>query len=175
MPAYVAIVIVLWVLVILLIARSVVNVPTGSAYVVKRLGRVHRVLDPGLHIIVPIVTAVSAKMSTLEQVIEVPTFPGVTSDNVPASVSGALRLRVADPARAASEVADFRKASIELATRQWRDALRASNTRDALKAVEATEEDIRETAAAWGLDVLSAMPLLVIEEETPGSADETAP
>ena len=174
MPAYVAIVIVLWVVVILLIARSVVNVPTGSAYVVKRLGRVHRVLDPGLHIIVPIITTVSAKMSTLEQVIEVPTFSGVTSDNAPASVRGALRLRVADPARAASEVADFRKAIIELATGQWRDALRASNTRDALKAVEATEEKIREAAAAWGLEILSAMPLLVIEEETPRSADETA-
>jgi regulator of protease activity HflC (stomatin/prohibitin superfamily) len=165
MPTFVGLVIILWIIVILLIVRAVVHVPTGWAYVVKRLGRVHRVLDPGLHLVIPIITSVGQKISMLEQVLDVPPFSGATAEGTPASVRGTVRFRVSDPARAASEVADFRKGVIELATRRWLEALRGSNTRDALNAVVGVESAIKEAAGAWGLEVFSATPLLMIEEE----------
>ena len=165
MPTFAGLVIILWIVVILLIVSSVVHVPTGWAYVVKRLGRVHRVLDPGMHFVVPIVSAVSAKISMMEQALDVPPVSGATSQGTPASVRGTLRFRVSDPALAASEVADFRKAVIELTTQQWLEALAASDAPDTLRAVEAVESGIKEAAAALGLEVLSATPLLTIEEE----------
>ena len=175
MSTFVGLVIILWIIVILLIVRSVVHVPTGSAYVVKRLGRVHRVLDPGMHFVIPIVTSVGPKISMLEQVLDVQPFSGATAEGTPASVRGTLRFRVSDPARAASEVADFRKGVIELATQRWLDALGRSNTRDALNAVEGVESEIKKGAGAWGLEVFSATPLLMIEEaETPAAPSNPA-
>lgn len=175
MSTFVWLVIVLWIIVILLIVRSVVHVPTGWAYVVKRLGRVQSVLDPGMHFVIPIITSVGPKISVLEQALDVPPFSGATAEGTPASVRGTLRFRVSDPARAASEVADFRKGVIELATGRWLKALGGSNTGDALHAVEGVEPEIKEAAAAWGLEVFSATPLLTIEEEetsaTPTAAE----
>jgi regulator of protease activity HflC (stomatin/prohibitin superfamily) len=162
---FVGLVIILWIIVILLIVRSVVHVPTEWAYVVKRLGRVHRVLDPGMHFVIPIITSVGPKISMLEQVLDVPPSSGDTAEGTPATVRGILRFRVSDPARAASEVADYRKGVIELATNRWLEALRGSKTRDALDAVEGVESQIKEAAAGWGLEVFSATPLLMIEEE----------
>lgn len=172
MSTFVGLVILLWIIAILLIVRSVVHVPTGYAYVVRRLGQVHRVLDPGMHLVIPFITSVGPKISMLEQALDVPPVSGATAEGTPATVRGTLRFRVVDPARAASEVADFRKGVIELATRRWLEALRVSNTRDALKAVEDVESDIKGAAAGWGLEVFSATPLLMIEEEA--SATPTA-
>ena len=175
MSGFVGLVLVLWITVILLIVRSVVNVPAGSAYVVKRLGRFNRVLGPGMHFVIPLIEAVSDKTSTLEQVLDVPPFSSTTADGAAATVRGALRLRISDPAQAASQVADFRKAITQLAAQQWSEALRASATSDALKAVEATEGKIREVGAAWGLEILSASPLLIIEEEPSAANEQSAP
>ena len=166
MSSFAGLVILLWIIVILLIVRSVVHVPTGWAYVVKRLGQVQGVLDPGMHFVIPFISSVGPKISMLEQVLDVPPFSDATAEGTPASVRGTLRFRVSDPARAASEVADFRKGVIELATGRWREALRVSETRDALNAVEGVEPEIKEAAAAWGLEVLSATPLVMIEEDT---------
>ena len=166
-------IVVLWLIAILLIIRSIVSVPTGSAYVVKRLGRVHRVLDPGLHFVVPIVSTVSAKISTLEQVIEVPAFVATTADGDPARVRGTLRFQVNDPARATSEVADFRKAITDLATSRWTAAITGSATVDALNAIQASESTIKDAAAVWGIEVQAATPLLMIEEEPSASEPDS--
>ena len=171
MSTFVGLVIVLWIAVILLIVRAVVHVPTGWAYVVKRLGQVHRVLDPGVHFVIPFITSVDPKISMLEQVLDVPPFSDATAEGTPATVRGTLRFRVSDPARAASEVADFRKGVIELATNRWLDALRGSKTLDALGAVEEVESEIKAAAAGWGLEVFSATPLLIIEEEAPTASE----
>lgn len=165
MSAALAIVVVGWVVVMLLIVKSVVRVPADSAYVVSTLGRVSRVLDPGLHLVVPIVNYVSARVSLLEQVLEVPASEGPMRNGVLARVHGTVSLRVSDARRAATEVADFRAAVKTLAAREWIAGLAEADPPGALDALRAREPAIREAADAWGVTVIRAVPILLLEDE----------
>jgi regulator of protease activity HflC (stomatin/prohibitin superfamily) len=161
----VAFVFIAWVLMMLFIVQSVVKVPADSAYVVKTLGRVSRVLDPGLHLVVPIISQVAARISMLDQVLDVPVASCAMSNGTRLSVRGTVRFRVSDPARAVAEVADFRAALPKLATSEWTRVLGESDPLDALTAVRASESTIRTAAAAWGIDVLSASPILILDDD----------
>ena len=160
-----------WLLMMFLIMQSVVRVPADSAYVVKTLGRVRRVLDPGLHLVVPIVSQVAARISMLEQVLEVPAASGVMSDGTRVAVKGTIRFRITDPARAVSQVADFRAALLTLTTTDWKRAVAESDPQEALTGVRASEAAIRTAAAAWGIEVLNASPLLILDDDATSLLD----
>lgn len=165
MSAALAIVVIGWVVVMLLIVKSVVRVPADSAYVVSTLGRVNRVLDPGLHLVVPIVNSISARLSLLEQVLDVPATQGAMRDGSPARVRGTVSLRVSDARRAVAEVADFRAAVKALAAREWTAGLSEADPPDALDAIRAREPAIRAAADAFGVTVIRAVPILLLDDE----------
>ena len=154
-----------WIVTMLFIVKSVVKVPADSAYVVKTLGRIRGVLDSGLHLVVPLISQVAARISLLDQVVDVPAATCVMSDDTRITVSGMLRFRVTDPARAVSEAADFRTALPKLASSEWTRALAAGDPLGALQAVHASEAAIRTAAAAWGIELLNANPILILEDD----------
>ena len=49
--------------------------PQGYNYTVENFGRYTRTLSPGLHILIPVMERVGAKMNMKEQVIDIPS-PG---------------------------------------------------------------------------------------------------
>ena len=57
------------VLVIVVIAKTAVVVPQQSAFVVEQLGKYSRTLEPGIHLLVPVVDHVRSKMDIREQVV----------------------------------------------------------------------------------------------------------
>jgi regulator of protease activity HflC (stomatin/prohibitin superfamily) len=161
----IGVIVIVWVVVMLLIAKSIVRVPHDSAFVVKTLGRVSGVLDSGLHLVVPFVNSIAARLSLLEQVLDVPLTTSNLRDGTPAAVRGTVTFRVSDPARAVSEVANFRAALVKLAASEWTRSLGASDSAGALEAVRGGESTIRTTAATWGLDVVAATPILMIGDD----------
>ena len=165
MSAAVGVVLVVWIVILLLIAKSIVRVPADAAYVVKTLGRVNRVLDTGLHLVMPFVSFVSAQISLLEQVLDVPATPATMQDGSRATVRGTIRFRVTDPIRAVSEVANFRTSLTILAANEWTCALADSVPIGGLQAVQAREPTIRTAADAWGIEVLNASPILIFEDD----------
>ncbi len=172
MSVAVAVVLVIWVVILVLIAKSIVRVPADAAYVVKTLGKVSRVLDTGLHLVMPIVSSVSDQISLLEQVLDVPATPAKMPDGSPATVRGTIRFRVTDPARAVSDVANFRTALPKLAASEWTHALAGSDAIDGLQALHGSEPAIKTAAEAWGIEVLNANPILILDDDAMSLLDQ---
>ena len=57
-------------------------VPQQEAWVVERMGKFHRVLEPGLAILVPFLDRIKYVKTLKEQAIEIPSQSAITQDNV---------------------------------------------------------------------------------------------
>lgn len=57
-------------------------VPQQEAWIVERMGKFHRILDPGLAILVPVIDRVRYVKSLKEAAIEIPSQSAITADNV---------------------------------------------------------------------------------------------
>ena len=68
-------------IVIVAIIIGVRIVPQGEEWVVERLGKFAGVLSPGLHVINPVFTKVSYKVTTKDIILDVPEQEVITRDN----------------------------------------------------------------------------------------------
>lgn len=72
-------------------------VPQQEAWIVERMGKFSRILDPGLNVLLPIVDRVKYVQSLKEIAIDVPKQSAITVDNVTLGIDGVLYLRIVDP------------------------------------------------------------------------------
>ncbi len=79
-------------------------VPQGSNWTVETFGRYTRTLQPGLHILVPVMERVGTKMNMKEQVMDIPSQDIITRDNAMVRVDGVAFYQVLNAAKAAYEV-----------------------------------------------------------------------
>lgn len=82
--------------VVLLLCLTVRIVPQANAYIVERLGRYHKTLQPGFHLMIPLVDRVSRKVAMMEQVVDFAPQPVITKDNVTMRIDTVLYFRVVD-------------------------------------------------------------------------------
>lgn len=68
-----------------------------QAWIVERMGKFHRILEPGLNILLPVVDRVKYVQSLKEIAIDVPKQSAITLDNVTLGIDGVLYLRILDP------------------------------------------------------------------------------
>ncbi len=108
---FVIIIVVLGAIVVL---KAVRVVPQGYNMTVERFGRYTRTLEPGLGFIVPFVDRIGARLSMMEQVLDVPTQEVITKDNAMVEVDGVAFFQVLDAARAAYEVERLHNAILNL-------------------------------------------------------------
>ncbi|MDP6059458.1 MAG: SPFH domain-containing protein [Pirellulaceae bacterium] len=102
------------VLSVLLIFMGVKTIPQGAEYTVERFGRYMRTLKPGLHIIVPFVERVGARVNVRETVLDVHSQEVITKDNAMVTADGVVFYQVLDAARSAYEVNDLERAILNL-------------------------------------------------------------
>src|ERR1700730_1552993 len=93
---------------------TVKMVPQGYNYTVENFGRYTRTLSPGLHILVPVMERVGAKMNMKEQVIDIPSQDIITRDNAMVTVDGVNFYQVLAAAKAAYEVEQLETAIVNL-------------------------------------------------------------
>ncbi len=91
--------IVLLIFVITALVKAVRIVPQAVALIVERLGRYHKTLEPGLHLLVPFIDKVRAGVDLREQVVSFPPQPVITSDNLVVSIDTVIYFSVTDPSR----------------------------------------------------------------------------
>jgi len=137
---------------------GVAVVPQQIAWVVERLGRFHKVLDPGLHFLIPFVDRIAYSHSLKEESIPIPNQQAITKDNVTISIDGVLFLRVLDPYQASYGVHEPIVAVMQLAQTTMRSEIgkmtldKTFEERDIMNAAIVTI--VNEAAQAWGLQVL---------------------
>ncbi|XP_061468863.1 stomatin-like protein 2, mitochondrial [Rhineura floridana] len=98
-------------------------VPQQEAWVVERMGKFHRILEPGLNFLIPLLDRIRYVQSLKEIVINVPEQSAVTLDNVTLQIDGVLYLRIMDPYKASYGVEDPEYAVTQLAQTTMRSEL----------------------------------------------------
>ena len=86
--------------VIVAFIKGVRIVPQGEEWVVERLGKFAGVLSPGLHIINPIFSRVSYKVTTKDIILEVPEQEVITRDNAVILANAIAFIKVSNIERA---------------------------------------------------------------------------
>ncbi len=80
-----------------LIATNIRIVAQTNAYIIERLGSYQATWSNGLHLKVPLIERVAAKISLKEQVIDFPPQPVITKDNVTMQIDTVVYFAVTDP------------------------------------------------------------------------------
>lgn len=133
-------------------------VPQQEAWVVERMGKFHRILDPGLNLLLPIVDRVKYVQSLKEIAIDVPKQSAITSDNVTLSIDGVLYLRILNAYHASYGVEDPEFAITQLAQTTMRSELgkmsldKVFHERESLNV--SIVESINKASEAWGISCL---------------------
>lgn len=82
-------------------ANTVVRfVPQQTAWLVERMGKFNRILEPGLAILMPFIDRIAYVKSLKEIAIEIPSQSAITADNVTLELDGVLYTRVFDAYKA---------------------------------------------------------------------------
>ncbi|MFO1320032.1 MAG: SPFH domain-containing protein [Burkholderiales bacterium] len=133
-------------------------VPQQNAWVVERLGRYHRTLEPGFNLIVPFVDRVQYRHSLKEVPLDVPEQVCITRDNTQLAVDGIIYFQVTDPKLASYGTSDYMLAITQLAQTTLRSEIgkmeldRTFESRDDINRQVVAVLD--EAGRTWGVKVL---------------------
>ena len=108
-------------------------VPQQTAYVVERMGKFHKILKPGMAILIPVLDKITYVQSLKETAIEIPSQNAITADNVSLELDGILYVKVHDPYKASYGVEDFKFAISQLAQTTMRSEIGSLNLDSVLK------------------------------------------
>ncbi|XP_072942664.1 stomatin-like protein 2, mitochondrial [Epargyreus clarus] len=133
-------------------------VPQQEAWIVERMGKFHRLLEPGLNLLWPIVDKIKYVQSLKEIAIDVPKQSAITSDNVTLSIDGVLYLRIVDPYLASYGVEDPEFAITQLAQTTMRSELGKISLDKVFRERESLNvlivDSINKASEAWGIACL---------------------
>jgi len=149
-------------------------VPQGEEWVVERLGKYRKTLNPGLNIIIPYMDTVRQKISTRDIILDIPQQEVITKDNAVILTNAIAFVRVTNPKDAIYGVEDFKLAIQNLIMTTLRSIIgemkldEALSNRDVIKA--RLKDQIIDDAADWGVTVKS----VEIQDITPSSSMQNA-
>ncbi len=143
---------------IILLLRMIKIVPQQEAWVVEKLGKFDRVLEPGLTVIIPIIQRIAYKHSLKEQPTEVHAQTAISNDNVALNIDGVLYVKIIDPIAASYGVNNPYYAITQLAQTTMRSEigkLKLDKTfaeRESLN--NAIVASINHAATNWGIQCM---------------------
>ena len=97
MSAFGVILLVLGIIVLVLLCASVRVVRQATAVVVERLGKYHKTLDTGVHLVIPFFDRCSQPISLKEIVADFKPQPVITKDNVTMQIDTVVYFSITDP------------------------------------------------------------------------------
>jgi len=137
---------------------AIMFVPQQEAWVVERMGKYHRILQPGLNFLIPILDKIRYVQSLKEIAIDIPQQSAITLDNVNLNIDGVLYLRILDAYKASYGVEDPEFAITQLAQTTMRSELGKISLDSVFREREslniAIVEAINKASLAWGITCL---------------------
>jgi len=153
------IVVILVIGLIVTLYKGINIVPQGEEWVVERLGKFSRTLQPGLNLIVPYIEAVRQKISTRDIILDIPQQEVITRDNAVILTNAVAFIRVTNPRDALYGIEDFRLAIQQLVMTTLRSILGEMTLDEALSNREMIKTRLKDAivddVADWGVTVKS--------------------
>jgi len=149
------VVIALFVLVLVTIAKGVRLVPQGYKWVVQRLGKYHTTLNPGLNLLIPYIDNVAYKVTTKDIVLDIPSQEVITRDNAVIIANAVAYINIISPEKAVYGVEDYRIAIQTLVQTTLRSIIGEMDLDDALSSRDKIKahlkNSISDDIADWGI------------------------
>ena len=150
--------IVLAALVLVILSRAVRIIPQARAAVVERLGRYHRTLEAGFHLVVPFVDRVRPLIELREQVVSFEPQPVITQDNVVVSIDTVIYFQITDARAFSYEIAGYIQAIEQLTITTLRNVIGGLSLEQALTSRDEINDRLRgvldEATGKWGIRVV---------------------
>ncbi len=153
------IVVILVIGLIVTLYKGINIVPQGEEWVVERLGKYAKTLNPGLNIIIPYLEAVRQKITTRDIILDIPQQEVITRDNAVILTNAVAFVRVTNPRDALYGIENFRMAIQQLIMTTLRSILGEMTLDEALSNRESIKtrlkDQIVDDVADWGVTVKS--------------------
>lgn len=134
-------------------------VPQGEEWVVERLGKFNSVLNPGLHVINPIFSKVSYKVTTKDIILEIPQQEVITRDNAVILANAVAFIKVTNIQRTVYGIDNFHEAMRNMVQTSLRSIIGGMDLNQALTSRDRIKAELKiavaDEAADWGLTVKS--------------------
>ena len=137
---------------------GVMFVPQQEAWVVERMGKYNKILEPGLNFLIPILDKVKYVQSLKEIAIDIPQQSAISMDNVAINIDGVLYLRIMDPYKASYGIEDPEFAITQLAQTTMRSEIGKISLDGLFKERENLNiqivQAINVASEAWGIQCM---------------------
>ena len=155
--AWMIIMILVALLIVVVVVRSIRVVPQSRALVVERLGKYHSTMFAGLHLLIPFVDRIAARVDLREQVTSFEPQPVITADNVVVSIDSVIYYQVNDPMAATYEIANYIKAIEQLTITTLRNVIGSMDLEQTLTSRDEINAQLRgvldEATGKWGIRI----------------------
>ena len=144
-------------LVVVALIKTARIVPQRQAHVVERLGKYHKTLEAGFHILIPFIDRVAYKHSLKEIAMDVPPQFCITKDNIAIEIDGLLYMQVLDPKLASYGIENYYYAASQLAQTTLRSEIgkleldKTFEERDSINA--SVIQALDKASEPWGLKI----------------------
>lgn len=146
------------ILLALILAYNIIKiVPQSEMWVVERLGKYNKTLQPGLSVLIPFIERVVNKVNMREILIDIPQQDIISKDNASVSIDAVCFIRITDPYKATYQVDNLEYAIENLALVNIRNELGKMELDEILSSREvlnsAITNQIDEATNPWGVKV----------------------
>ncbi len=145
-------------LVVVTIFKGVRIVPQQSVWIVEKLGKFDRALEPGLNFLIPYIETVAYKHSLKEYAMDVQEQTAITRDNVTLVIDGLIYLKIMDPVHASYGVSNPVFAVTQLAQTTMRSEIGKLTMEAAFEERERLNTNIvtaiNQAAQSWGIQCM---------------------
>lgn len=151
------VILVIAILVIVVLVRSVRIVRQAQVYIIERLGKFHRLMESGIHLVIPFIDRIVNVKDLREMVVDFPPQSMITKDNVSIQIDSVVYYQITDPTRNQYEIANPILAIENLTATTLRNLIGELDLDETLTSRDTVNAKLRivldEATDKWGIKV----------------------